>query len=146
MTFIGNGTELDALKSLAEELNLSKNVWFYGACYNENLLGEMIYNADLCVAPGNIGLTAMHSLVFGTPAITHNDFTHQMPEYEAIHDGVTGTFFECGSIISLAEGIARWFDEHRDDRKTVRQACMREIDDNWTPNFQIQVLKNILLK
>lgn len=146
MTFIGNGTELDALKSLAEELNLSKNVWFYGACYNENLLGEMIYNADLCVAPGNIGLTAMHSLVFGTPAITHNDFTHQMPEYEAIHDGETGTFFECGSIISLAEGIARWFDEHRDDRKTVRQACMREIDDNWTPNFQIQVLKNILLK
>lgn len=146
MTFVGNGTELVALKSLAEELSLTNNVWFYGACYDDNVLGDMIYNADLCVAPGNIGLTAMHSLVFGTPAITHNDFSHQMPEYEAIREDVTGTFFEYDSTISLAEGISRWFYKHKDSREAVRLACMKEIDDNWTPDYQLEIIKKVLLK
>ena len=104
----------------------------------------MIYNADLCVSPGNIGLTAMHSLVFGTPAITHDDFPHQMPEFEAIKDGETGTFFKNGNVDSLAEGIVRWFEKHGNDREDVRKACMKEIDENWTPQFQIEVLRKNL--
>ena len=144
MTFIGGGDIQDNLKSLADELGLQENVWFYGPCYDERVLGEMIYNADLCVSPGNIGLTAMHSLVFGTPAITHNDFSHQMPEFEAIREGVTGTFFQNGDVNSLAEGILRWFSYHEDDREEVRKACMREIDENWTPHYQMEVLKKHL--
>ena len=144
MTFIGGGDVQKDLERLALELGMAKNVWFYGPCYDEKALGEMIYNADLCVSPGNIGLTAMHSLVFGTPVITHDDFPHQMPEFEAIHDGVTGTFFQYGSVDSLAEGIARWFDLHGDDREIVRRACMKEIDENWTPQYQMEVLKKHL--
>lgn len=144
MTFIGGGEVQDELEALADELNLRNNVWFYGPCYDENVLGEMIYNADLCVSPGNIGLTAMHSLVFGTPAITHDDFPHQMPEFEAIREGETGSFFKNGSVISLAESIALWFERHGSDREEVRAACMKEIDDNWTPQFQIEVLRKHL--
>ena len=141
MTFIGDGAEHEALAALAKELGLEKNVWFYGACYDEKLLGEMIYNADLCVAPGNIGLTAMHTLVFGTPALTHNDFPHQMPEFEAIREGETGTFFVRGSSESMAESIERWFGEKGDKREEVRRACIREVDASWTPEYQIEVLK-----
>ena len=144
MTFIGDGAEGKSLKELAMKLGLEKNVWFYGACYDEKAIGEMIYNADLCVAPGNIGLTAMHTLVFGTPAITHNDFPHQMPEFEAIQEGVTGTFFENENRESLADGIDCWFAKHKDDREAVRQACMKEIDESWTPQFQIDILKKVL--
>lgn len=86
----------------------------------------------------------MHSLVFGTPAITHNDFPHQMPEFETIKDGVTGTFFQYGNVDSLADGIERWFSQHKDDREEVRKACMKEIGENWTPRFQIEVLKKHL--
>lgn len=144
MTFIGGGDVQGELETLAKDLGLQDNVWFYGPCYDEKLLGNMIYNADLCVSPGNIGLTAMHSLVFGTPAITHDDFPHQMPEFEAIQDGVTGTFFQYGNVDSLAEGIERWFSQHKDDREEVRKACMKEIDENWTPQSQIDVLKKHL--
>ena len=83
----------------------------------------------------------MHTLVFGTPALTHNDFPHQMPEFEAIREGATGAFFANGSIESIAETIARWFKEKVGKRDDVRQACMREIDDSWTPSYQIQVLR-----
>lgn len=144
MTFIGGGDIQGNLEALAVELGLKDNVWFYGPCYDEQLIGEMIFNADLCVSPGNIGLTAMHSLVFGTPAITHDDFAHQMPEFEAIREDVTGTFFKNDDVQALAEGISQWFEKHKHDREEVRQACMKEIDKNWTPQFQIEVLKKYL--
>ncbi len=146
MTFIGDGVVKGELEELTKKLGLENQVWFYGACYDEKVLGEMIYNADLCVAPGNIGLTSMHTLVFGTPAITHNDFPHQMPEFEAIREGETGTFFTRDNVESLAEGISRWFACADYNREEVRSACMREIDQNWTPEFQIKVLKRGLDK
>ena len=47
-------------------------------------------------------------------------------------------------IQALAEGIARWFEKHKNDREEVRQACMKEIDENWTPQFQLNVLREHL--
>lgn len=144
LVFVGDGTERESLENRVKENKLEKNVWFYGACYDEKLNAELIYNADLCVAPGNIGLTAMHSLAFGCPAISHNDFKWQMPEFEAIHPGTTGEFFERNNVESLAETITKWFADHKDKREEVRQACYDEIDNYWTPEFELSVLKKAL--
>ncbi len=141
LTFIGDGEKTEELKSLTKNLGLEKLVWFYGPCYDENELSSLIYNADLCVAPGNIGLTAMHSMVFGTPCITHNDFPYQMPEFEAIKDGITGTFFQRDNIENLAAQINKWFRNNALKRNDIRNACMQEIDEEWNPYFQIEVLK-----
>lgn len=144
LVFVGDGTEREALETFVKEKKLEKNVWFYGACYDEKQNAELIYNADLCVAPGNIGLTAMHSLVFGCPAISHNDFKWQMPEFEAIHPGTTGDFFERNNVESLADTISKWFAEHQNKREEVRHACYDEIDNYWTPEFELSVLKKAL--
>lgn len=144
MTFIGGGDEKQRLEEYARQLCLENRVWFYGPCYDEAVLGNLIYNADLCVAPGNIGLTAMHTLVFGTPALTHNCFKWQMPEFEAIKDGVTGTFFEMDNVEDLSRAIDKWFDAKRDQREQVRQDCMKEIDEYWTPEFQMSVFKQYI--
>ena len=144
VVLIGDGQMLAELREKAAALGLQDRVWFYGACYDEKDLGNLIYNADLCVAPGNVGLTAMHSLVFGTPVITHNCFKWQMPEFEAIIPGVTGSFYEYGNVESLKDTIRLWFEAHNADREEVRQACYSEIDRSWTPAFQIEVLKSHL--
>lgn len=144
MTFIGSGEVKEELVNLTTTLGLSDNVWFYGPSYDEKELGNLIYNADLCVAPGNIGLTAMHSLVFGTPAITHNSFKWQMPEFEAIKDGVTGSFFEKDDVDSLAIHIESWFKLKGQFREQVRKDCMAEIDQKWNPQFQIEVFKKYI--
>ena len=144
LTFIGGGEKTEELKTLTKKLGLEKQVWFYGPCYDENELSSLIYNADLCVAPGNIGLTAMHSMVFGTPCITHNDFPYQMPEFEAIKDGITGTFFKRDDVDELATQIDKWFETTGKNRGVVRNACIKEIDEEWNPYFQINVLKKNL--
>ena len=139
-TFVGGGTEAENLRSLVHEMQMEDRIWFYGPCYDEEKNGELIYNADICVSPGNVGLTAMHSLVFGTPVITHNKFPLQMPEFEAIVEGQTGAFFEYDNVDSLAATIQKWIREEGNDRERIRENCFKEIDNNWTPEFQMTVL------
>ena len=143
LVFVGDGQECDFLKDKVTKDRLSENVWFYGACYDEREIGNLIYNADICVSPGNVGLTAMHSLVFGTPVITHDNFSLQMPEFEAIKSGTTGDFFKYGDVNSLCECIINWIHSGR-DREMIRRACMEEIDKNWTPAYQLNVIDKAL--
>ncbi len=142
---IGGGDLQKNLEEKAEKLGLKNLVWFYGPCYDEKTLAELIYNADLCVTPGDIGLTAMHALMFGCPCITHNTFPFQGPEFEAIVPEKTGTFFERGNVKDLADKISDWF-KHVPAREVIRQNCFDEIDRNWNPNYQIDILKKALLK
>lgn len=144
LVLIGDGEQSESLKALAKSLDIEDSVWFYGACYDDTENAELIFNADLCVAPGNVGLTAMHTMVFGTPVISHDDFKWQMPEFEAIKPGKTGDFFKFGDVGSLASKISEWFDSHP-DRDAVRRECYKEIDSGWNPEYQMEVLENNLI-
>lgn len=144
ISFVGDGTEKELLGQKVATLGLQNKVWFYGECYDEVKNAELIYNADLCVAPGNIGLTAMHVLMFGCPAVTHNDFKWQMPEFEAIQPYKTGLFFKRGDVNDMAEKISEWFRVNGSRRNIVREQCYQEIDNQWTPQFQIEVLHKAL--
>ena len=145
LTFVGDGSEKSKLKNYAKEKNVYDCIWFYGACYDERVNAELIYNADLCVAPGNVGLTAMHSMIFGTPVITHDCFKYQMPEFEAIHKGLTGDFFQYNSVDSLVSCIENWFSNYGQNREKIRDNCYREIDNYWTPQFQMEVIRKHLI-
>lgn len=146
LTLIGGGECEASLKKQCHELGLDGNVWFYGPCYEESELGNLIYNADLCVAPGNVGLTAMHTMVFGTPVLTHNDFAYQMPEFEAIKPLKTGIFFERNNVEDLVNKIDEWFAVNGQNRDAIIKNCMDEIDSNWNPNAQIKTFKEVLSK
>lgn len=91
--FVGKDVESVNLQSYAQSKNVDKQVWMYGPCYDDKTLAELFYNAQVCVSPGNVGLTAIHSLTFGCPVITHGDFPYQGPEFEAIRPNKTGDFF-----------------------------------------------------
>lgn len=144
LVFVGDGVDKQNLEAKVSEMGLKRNVWFYGACYDEKQNAELIYNADLCVSPGNVGLTAIHTLVFGCPVITHNCFKWQMPEFEAIQPGVTGDFFEMDNVEALTDCISNWFADKSAKRDEVRNACFKEIDTQWNPYFQMEVIKKNL--
>ena len=144
IVLVGDGTERAMLEDKVRKGGLTDHVWFYGACYDEKDNAELVYNADLCVAPGNIGLTAMHVMMFGCPAVSHDNYSLQMPEFEAIRPNETGVFYKYGSVQSLAETISKWFACHSNDREAVRKACYKEIDTNWNPYYQIEMVKKNL--
>lgn len=144
ITFIGDGDIYDDLRVKTHLLDLDKNVWFYGASYNEKINAEFLFNADLCVSPGNVGLTAVHSMMFGCPVITHNDFRYQMPEFETIVNGRTGAFFKHDDCYDLANTIHKWFADNQYKREEIRTNCFEVIDSSWNPIFQLNVIKSVI--
>lgn len=144
LVLVGDGPMRESLENQVEQLGLKNYVWFYGACFDERKNAELIYNADLCVAPGNVGLTAIHSMMFGTPVVSHDNFMYQMPEFEAIITGKTGDFFKYEDEKSLCDTVSKWFECHLNKREFIRDYCFKEIDDSWNPNYQMRIFKEHL--
>lgn len=142
--FVGKDIDDIDLQSLAKQKGIADHIWLYGPCYNDEILAELFYNASVCVSPGNIGLTAIHALSFGCPAITHNDFANQMPEFEAIIPGVTGDFFQKDDCQDLAEKIKNWLFLTSKQREDTRKAAFAEVDKKWNIHYQINIIKQVI--
>jgi glycosyltransferase involved in cell wall biosynthesis len=144
LVFVGEGIDRTNLEKFVTKNNLNKFVWFYGKSYDEKVIGELIFNASLCVSPGNIGLTAIHSFTFGTPVITHSNFINQGPEFEVIEEGVTGLFFLENDIQSLELSIKNWLLNNPEKSNILVEKCFAVIDKYYNPSFQVSLLKEIL--
>lgn len=143
LIIIGKETDETHIKKLVSNYKLDNNVWFYGSCYEEKIIGELIYNSSVCISPGNVGLTAMHSLVYGTPVITHDNFSNQMPEFEAIKAEITGSFFIEDSVDDLCNKIIQWISYPIAQRDLVRESCYAIIHEKYNPYVQIDIIKRI---
>tara|TARA_B110000967_G_C18901811_1_gene576209 strand:- start:2998 stop:4146 length:1149 start_codon:yes stop_codon:yes gene_type:complete len=139
LLIVGEGEMKEQLKNQVDNISLNSQVKFFGACFEEKQLASLLYRAELCVSPGNVGLTAIHSLSFGTPVCTHGNLNNQMPEVEAIVDGKTGVFFKENSVASLVIKIESWLDLGV-SRKKIRKNCFRVIDDFYNPDNQVSVI------
>lgn len=144
LLIIGDGEEREKLEKVAESCLDDGCYYFYGKTYDEQEIGELISGSDLCVSPGNVGLTAIHSLSYGTPVCTHSNFDNQMPEFESIVPGETGFFFEENSVEHMVKGIKNW--RKNSERNIVRSNCIEIVEKYYNPFFQIDVIRAVLKK
>lgn len=143
---VGDGREKDILEKITHKLDLKENVLFFGASYDEYEIGNLIYNADICISPGNVGLTGIHSLSYGTPVITHSNYSKQMPEFEAIIPKLNGLFFRENDIISLSNSIKKWLKTYPTKNEILIKNCYQVIDEIYNPYYQVNVLKKVFKK
>jgi len=137
VVMVGDGPERAALAALAERLGV--RIRFEGACYDESRIGAIVSAANATASPGPVGLTALHSLAFGTPVVSHSDPERQMPEHEAIIPGRTGSLFERGSAESLADALEPWLRRPLPSDET-REACRAPVRRLWSPGYQVEAL------
>jgi glycosyltransferase involved in cell wall biosynthesis len=137
LLLVGDGPERAALEAHASARGVAAT--FTGAVYDEERLAALIGCANCTVAPGKIGLTAMHSLVFGVPALTHDDADEQMPEWEAIVPGVTGALFRRDDVAAIADAIAQWTAAPW-PAPAVRAACTAAIARFYHPAVQCRLI------
>lgn len=142
---IGDGEEKLNLIALSKKRNLEKNISFLGAIYDEEINSHALMYADLCVTPGEVGLTAIHSLSYGTPVISHDNLNIQMPEVESIIRGVNGDLYKYNSIESLSEVIENWLSEKPIKTQSIVQNCHTIIDKHYNPNNQLKIFESVLL-
>lgn len=141
LVIIGDGPTRSELELQAERLGVRAK--FLGAIYDEAIVARWFYQADMTVSPGKIGLTAMHSLAYGTPVVSHSNISQQMPEIEALVEGRTGAYFICGDSADLARVLFEFKSRFR-DRDVVRRNCIRIIEEYYNPNYQVKVLADAI--
>lgn len=143
---IGGGEYLDTIKKTCISESNRDSVWLYGPSYVEEVNAKLLFYADLCVSPGNVGLTAIHAMMYGCPVITNNNFQTQMPEFEIIEEGRTGDFFVENDVVDLANVIENWlgmYEKASFAREAIRKSCYRKADEKYNPFFQIKLLKKV---
>tara|TARA_B110000008_G_scaffold167770_1_gene167717 strand:+ start:12820 stop:13938 length:1119 start_codon:yes stop_codon:yes gene_type:complete len=144
LKLIGEGPDKEKLIKLASEGIRNNYITFYGSIYNEEEIGAHIFNSDLCVSPGNVGLTCIHSLTYGTPVCTHSNIINQMPEFEAIKEGVNGTLFKEDDIDDLELKIKTWFEKYH--QKNTKLSIRKVVDEDYNPHNQIRIINNMIDK
>lgn len=137
--FIGDGPAREDLEQMVRQKGLEQRVAFYGACYEENELAPMIMASDVCVSPGFVGLTAMHSLAYGTPVITHDCPDNQSPEFEAVVEGKSGAFFRENDTEDMARVIQAWLGQGK-SRDEIRHSCYEIIEKYYNPYAQADII------
>ena len=143
LLIIGDGPERLALEELAKMGTENGLIHFTGAIYDELKTTSFLYAADICISPGNVGLTAIHSLSMGTPVGTHGNLSHQMPEAGAIIDGFNGFYFEENNIDDLQSNILNWM-QSNPKKEVIRPKCYKIIDKYYNPYYQLKVIKDLL--
>ncbi|MCK0136982.1 glycosyltransferase [Arenibacter sp. S6351L] len=142
LLFVGEGMEKESLIDLSLKLDIADQVHFYGASYDENNNYRLIVSSDICVAPGEIGLTSIHSLVYGVPVISHSDPNNQMPEFEAIKPGINGALFENGNIEDLKEKIKLVINLIENKSATdLKKDCYKIVDEYYNPDYQLKIIE-----
>jgi glycosyltransferase involved in cell wall biosynthesis len=134
---IGDGPERERLEERARVLGLG--VEFVGACYDENRLAEYFSISNVTVSPGDIGLTAIHSMHHGIPVISHSNREHQGPEAEAILPDETGDFYPDEDRADLAEKICKWT-QTPFVNPAVSRTCRDLVRRYYSPEVQRQVI------
>lgn len=130
----GEGPLRAALEDLAEALGIS--LCLPGAVYHPDDLALIYEQLDITVIPRAAGLTVLQSLGSGTPVVTASDPEEQMPEFEAIIDGVNGSLVDTPDRIHIAHACAHWITLLETQREEVQNACRETASAQWSPSAQ----------
>lgn len=129
--FVGGGPERDNLEELAARLGVT--CVFHGESHDPALIAEVYSRAICTVIPGAAGLSVTQSLAYGVPVITNNSPENQMPEVDAVIDGVTGSLCERLDVSSVATAIRHWRSLSDEEWRAASAACEMEYRTGWTP-------------
>jgi glycosyltransferase involved in cell wall biosynthesis len=125
----GDGPQMDALKSLAQELGISERVTFLGWQTREELT-QWYHHSNLFLFPSrhegmpNAVLEAMSS---GLPVVA----TRIAGSEELVLDGVTGLLVNAEDVDSLRDGLRRLIVEEK-MRMQMGQASRRRVEEEYS--------------
>lgn len=106
LIIIGDGPQRSQLESLAAELGITEKVDFVGEKTQEAEIAPYFARGAICVSPGYIGLSAVHSLAYGVPLLVADKEPHS-PEIEAFEVGKNGEYFTANSADALGEQLVK---------------------------------------
>lgn len=101
------GDDVFNYRKMAKDIGVDESINWVGGAYVEADISAIFNRSRIFVYPGAVGLSLVHAMTYGVPAIIHNVPSLHMPERSAFTEGETGELFRKGSPISLAYTIRK---------------------------------------
>ncbi|MGI9360322.1 MAG: glycosyltransferase family 4 protein [Parasphingorhabdus sp.] len=105
LDIVGDGELKDEMNNRIQSLNLQDRIFLHGGTVDEEEIASIANKCAVFAYPGSVGLSLIHAMAYGLPAIVHDDRRQQMPEIAAFKNGVTGLTFKIDDVSSLASKI-----------------------------------------
>lgn len=106
LVIVGDGPERGRLTSLVQAHEIAELVDLAGEITDDAELAPRFAESAVCVSPGYVGLSAIHSLAFGVPLLVADAEPHS-PEIEVFLPGKTGEFFKANDADALADSLVK---------------------------------------
>ncbi|RVB80570.1 MULTISPECIES: glycosyltransferase family 4 protein [unclassified Mesorhizobium] len=103
---IGSGDSEDQLRQRCIALGIANRVVWHGGITEEKRIADVANSCKAFVYPGGVGLSLIHGLAYGLPAIVHDNWREHMPEIAALKNDENGTTFRDRDVNSLGMAIA----------------------------------------
>jgi glycosyltransferase involved in cell wall biosynthesis len=91
---VGDGSQKKYLENRAKELDVTENIYFLGAIYEDEQLAPWMLQAKLFIHPTAVGLSIMHAFGYGLPIVTHSNAAEHGPEFVAFMEGKNGISYQ----------------------------------------------------
>lgn len=134
---IGDGKSLTSLQARAAELGIGDRVTWHGGTTDETAIAAIANQARLFAYPGDVGLSLIHAMAYGLPAVIHDERRAHMPEFAAFSKGGTGWSFERGNSGALAEVLATAMADS-DALDFASAQAMAMVDTSFNTEFMAQ--------
>lgn len=135
---VGEGPERDRLSRRAARAGV--DLYLPGAVYSAEGLDEVYRRLDVTLVPKAAGLTVLQSLNAGAPVVTIRDAHQQMPEFEAIVDGITGTLVSTGTPSAFAAACELWLSRIAAQGEVIRHDIRATAGREWSPAAQAHAI------
>jgi len=107
LNIIGDGQQRDSLEALARSLAINDRITWHGGSTDEQTIARIANNCQIFAYPGAVGLSLLHAMAYGLPAVVHNDRWGHMPEIAAFYKAKSGLTFSRGDPQSLTITILK---------------------------------------
>lgn len=104
------GAADNAARTRAAALGVGDRVLWHGALFSEAEIAPIANAARVFVYPGAVGLSLIHAMAYGLPALVHGDRDRHMPEIAAFSEGETGESFHKDNPADLARQMVLMID------------------------------------
>ncbi|WP_114424561.1 glycosyltransferase family 4 protein [Nocardioides houyundeii] len=139
---VGEGPERERLSRCAADAGV--DLYLPGAVYSAAGLDEVYRRLDVTLVPRAAGLTVLQSLNAGAPVVTLRDPHQQMPEFEAIVDGATGSLVASAAPADFAEACAGWLERIAVEGDSIRDEIGANAGSKWSPESQARAIVDVL--
>jgi glycosyltransferase involved in cell wall biosynthesis len=127
---VGDGEQREMLYLLSKKLSLDKFVIWHGSIINEKKIAKIANRCKFFLYPGAVGLSLIHAMAYGLPALVHEQRDKHMPEIAAFKRGKTGLVFKYNNMHSLVFKIKKMLSNNLNN-DLFSQNAIRILDTNY---------------